>query len=927
MAASPDVQVRETSDAKGLGLFAVRGFLAGEVVLEEKAIFKTQNQTWYTLTGLHLATFNKVLQGYGGLLEGSTASARSDYERWLYREPAPHMLAEMAPTRALLETHDDAFRQLDETTKRRNLYGFLNFYDGALDMHDARNDYDGFSVHGGFLNHACVPNALYCISDGHDDMLKKHNWITGSVQIRALRDIQPGEEITVAYHRILRAGRDERRQYLLDAFKFHCQCHSCCRTDSLLEEQLFTLSVAIRTMFTPGESHSRIFRSAWIADAMASDVGCNDIIMLRVWECCVDVAIHAVDRFREKYFVNKCMFWNLTYLPQNHYRTVYSLGLYQHLLSLGVPSPPLSEEARRLMFMLNHPDNHDNYHYLRHDGDVLSEYAADQNRLLICYASAKLHGASETGWDESTLADVVNMFDEPFLKFKAEAAHASLLRELEEEAALQSSALSKKRKKKNKSQKKQAGRKEEKSGPQEAESSKAVSERPLVSETGSPLYPSKSVISDAASFHRNSPRPKAREIQSPGDWETVESKKRTKTKKAEKRAADTNPSSSAWKQAERSRPNATTPVISRLDTSSEVTPSQPFTPQSPSGVASTFQWHIPAPSPPAQDAVASGVPTPPPSEEQNNTTCPILPRSPNITIVSPNTPPATTTPTSLPPESQTVQLESPMLSSCIPRVKIPATGGSLVVIDRPQIPSYRFLGFRNDLTPRKWSTGPQQSDYFDTPIWYATQAVFTAVLGDAGEARPIQDLAQSTRNGCIRGNLDDSRESAWKQFRRKKMSDPCDEVPVFLPVNHCDYEEVASTEGTVHLPPIDQEAQDIGGTDSPVSQPSIVHEHKETINTETAVPQPVGDHEEEVAGPTICAPPRAISCEDEQVTSIETPMPPSTNADQSGENAVTIQLQNSKLDLLIEVLGQLVADKTRTKQMITIPPHKYDLRA
>jgi hypothetical protein len=65
------------------------------------------------------------------------------------------------------------------------------------------------------INHSCTPNAKQV--PGHVD---------GRMIIRALRDIQPGEPLTISYIRELQ-DRTKRQQELLTTFGFSCACSAC----------------------------------------------------------------------------------------------------------------------------------------------------------------------------------------------------------------------------------------------------------------------------------------------------------------------------------------------------------------------------------------------------------------------------------------------------------------------------------------------------------------------------------------------------------------------------------------------------------------------------------------------------------------------------------------------------------------------------
>ena len=69
------------------------------------------------------------------------------------------------------------------------------------------------------FNHSCQPNAQYFWNEDTDTR-----------DMRALRKIKQGEEITVSYISIGREqlfGRDERCNYIKDTYHFDCRCKAC----------------------------------------------------------------------------------------------------------------------------------------------------------------------------------------------------------------------------------------------------------------------------------------------------------------------------------------------------------------------------------------------------------------------------------------------------------------------------------------------------------------------------------------------------------------------------------------------------------------------------------------------------------------------------------------------------------------------------
>lgn len=74
------------------------------------------------------------------------------------------------------------------------------------------------------FNHSCRSNAQYFWNED-----------TNTRDIRALRKIKEGEEITVNYNTTLVEPRDERRRILKDKYNFDCNCEACDFTEEQIQ--------------------------------------------------------------------------------------------------------------------------------------------------------------------------------------------------------------------------------------------------------------------------------------------------------------------------------------------------------------------------------------------------------------------------------------------------------------------------------------------------------------------------------------------------------------------------------------------------------------------------------------------------------------------------------------------------------------------
>ncbi|KAI0042507.1 SET domain-containing protein [Auriscalpium vulgare] len=124
------------------------------------------------------------------------------------------------------------------------------------------------------INHSCMPNAMYY-------------WIPESLtgEVRALRRIAPGEEITISYLE-LSASYEERREDLRERYGFACTCTSCSLP---LEERFVDDSIREETgLFAGVDVHVssanalRITKSVLCFARRVKHAGLSDIPV--IWE-------------------------------------------------------------------------------------------------------------------------------------------------------------------------------------------------------------------------------------------------------------------------------------------------------------------------------------------------------------------------------------------------------------------------------------------------------------------------------------------------------------------------------------------------------------------------------------------------------------------------------------------------------------------
>ena len=213
----PPYVIRE-SPGKGRGLFATRKIEEGHVILEEYPLF-THNDA------MSLHEFNA--NHFPNLDENTKAKIlqlhdpAEDFKK-LDRKTAKELVRKVPTLRHYKEAKSDdmnkIFRIIDGN--RIKICNFPALYDDTeIGLY---NDMTR-------INHSCVPNATW-------------TWVMGDFkrqQVRAMMEIEKGEEITVCYLAIkefIYGSRESRQQQMLDHGAFLCQCCECSLEGEDLEE-------------------------------------------------------------------------------------------------------------------------------------------------------------------------------------------------------------------------------------------------------------------------------------------------------------------------------------------------------------------------------------------------------------------------------------------------------------------------------------------------------------------------------------------------------------------------------------------------------------------------------------------------------------------------------------------------------------------
>ncbi|RYO73756.1 hypothetical protein DL766_000568 [Monosporascus sp. MC13-8B] len=168
---------------KGFGLVATRSLRDGELVMSRTPAVMANAKTVNGLGKYHLAD----------LLRNGVESLSSEHKSQYLN----------------LSTHDEAATYEEKVYK---IFKTNSFRTGA---HDGESDFHSTFTEVSRLNHDCRPNCAYYFDH-----------TTFAHKVIAVRDIAPGEELTISYYDPLQPS-SERRQRLSRDWGFACSCRSC----------------------------------------------------------------------------------------------------------------------------------------------------------------------------------------------------------------------------------------------------------------------------------------------------------------------------------------------------------------------------------------------------------------------------------------------------------------------------------------------------------------------------------------------------------------------------------------------------------------------------------------------------------------------------------------------------------------------------
>ncbi|KAH8891235.1 SET domain-containing protein [Thozetella sp. PMI_491] len=179
--------------------------------------------------GLGLEATRQIKQGQSIMV--NTPSLMIDYRSFEWLTTEEHRRLQAVAIGYLPDAHQEAVMRLsthDDVTDmdKDEIIGKItstNSFDIAPEKEDPEQDYKFFVTFPEIsrLNHDCRPNADY-----------RFDYTTMTHSVHALRDILPGEELSLSYTNPL-APRQERLQRLKHLWGFQCGCDSCTQNEIL----------------------------------------------------------------------------------------------------------------------------------------------------------------------------------------------------------------------------------------------------------------------------------------------------------------------------------------------------------------------------------------------------------------------------------------------------------------------------------------------------------------------------------------------------------------------------------------------------------------------------------------------------------------------------------------------------------------------
>ena len=327
----------EVRDApgKGRGLFAKQNIKTGADILREDVFVYSFRKR------------KKVGEKDGG--KDGPAMCKYPYERDDWKSPEEYQeLKKKEKQDRDIETSLESFltelvpNDAEQIRRRNKLYPGLSelvniFMTNRVPVNSGF-DSMGLGVQSSLINHSCIPNA-YTYGGWFNRRPKR-----AKLSIKAVKDIEAGEEITVAYL-LFDAPVKNRRQEVHDTFKFKCRCDTCevatAKTNDLFK-QLADAKVQLRRHIRHAnrpQDACHFFRWAHTFVDLMGKLEISDVRMNYFWMECARVAAIQRDVPRTSRFITYYHEWWQKAAPSN----------FPEIVAGGNQDAPLKSDPR------NHP--------------------------------------------------------------------------------------------------------------------------------------------------------------------------------------------------------------------------------------------------------------------------------------------------------------------------------------------------------------------------------------------------------------------------------------------------------------------------------------------------------------------------------------------------------------------------------------------
>jgi hypothetical protein len=259
--------------------------------------------------------------------------------------------------------HLDDLQDTYETAAAR----VLRFLDGAIVAEDIGEHFFVYSHLTSYLNFSCIPNAILTTFSGEQPHPDDPFAVIADIELKALRPINEGEEITIGYSFGVTGTRDERRRAMRGKFGFECQCSYC--LNATHERTFAKLMGHIFPVFDKKDTDAptqAFYRHCGQMFDVLEELGIHD----HTWLIMTTFLAHLMlkqtppDPIRAHYFFQQARAWSREWLGKAHTCTIRLGEALSTLESQSEDTAAFAkhsweylstESARGVLFLLDSP--------------------------------------------------------------------------------------------------------------------------------------------------------------------------------------------------------------------------------------------------------------------------------------------------------------------------------------------------------------------------------------------------------------------------------------------------------------------------------------------------------------------------------------------------------------------------------------------